>query len=85
LVGDGGCSEECDSPGGLTGGGEEDAILAADAAIESDDEGLLGRSDAAGYNRVLIIALFVLWTLGLLLGIAGGLRAFRDRDRYGFP
>ena len=75
--------------GGLTGGAEEDAILAAagadgaDAVIESEDEGaLFSRSDAAGSSPALI-ALFVLWTLGLLVGIAGGLRAFRDRQ--GFP
>ena len=74
------------------GDGEEDAILAAsgadgaDAVIEFADEGaVFSRSDAAGSSLALIIALFVVFTIGLLLCIAGGVRAFRDRERYGFP
>ena len=51
-------------------------------AVEPPPGAVFSRSDATG-SSLALIALFVLWTLGLLVGIAGGLRAFRDRQ--GFP
>ena len=82
-----GCPEECDLPGALTNSGEGEAILSsADVEATSGlaDEGLAvaGAADASPP----VLALFALMALGLLVGLAGGLRALHGRLNGGpFP
>ena len=77
-----GCSEDCDPPGALTDRMEgDDAILSAadtDMAAALEDDGLSSDATADG---PLVLALFALMGLLLLVGIGGGLRAYRQ----GFP
>ena len=75
-----GCSEDCDPPSALTDRLEGDAILsAADAepAGAFEDDGL--SFDAAADASPPVLALFALMGLGLLAGLAGGLRALHGR------
>ena len=87
VVRQAGCPEECDLPGALTDGGEGEAILSsADVEATSGlaDEGLAvnGATDASPP----VLALFALMALGLLVGLAGGLRALYGRVSGGpFP
>jgi hypothetical protein len=87
VVSDAGCLEECDLSRALTDGGEGDAILSAnraEAAGEFEDEGVaLSASATADASPALLLALFALMTLGLLVGLAGGLRALYGRIRRG--
>lgn len=83
LVSDPGCPEECDPPGDLTYGGEPGAILATDVAGEFENEAG-ARSPlaaAAAGASPAVLALFTLMVLGLLVGLAGGLRALHGRIR----
>jgi hypothetical protein len=77
-----GCSEDCDPPGAPTDRMEgDDAILSAadtDTAAALEDDGLSSDATADG---PLVLALFALMGLLLLVGIGGGLRAYRR----GFP
>ena len=76
------CSEDCDPPGAPTDRMEgDDAILSAadtDTAAALEDDGLSSDATAGG---PLVLALFALMGLLLLVGIGGGLRAYRR----GFP
>ena len=76
-----GCSEDCDPPGALNDRVEGDEIFSADPELAGalEDDGL--SSDAAADASPLILALFALTWLLLLVGIGGGLRAYRR----GFP
>jgi len=80
VVRQAGCPEECDLPGALTDGGEGEAILSSadvEATSGLTDEGLAvaGAADASPP----VLALFALMALGLLVGLAGGLRALHGR------
>ncbi len=71
-----GCSEDCEPPGALTDRLEGDANLsAADAELAGalEDDGLY--FDTAADASPPVLALFALMGLGLLVGLAGGLRA----------
>ena len=81
LVSDAGCPEECDPPGNLTDGGEPGAILASDAAGEFEREAGARSPLAAAGASPAALALFALMVLGLLVGLAGGLRALHGRIR----
>ena len=83
---DAGCSKECDLPGDLTDGGEGDAILGGggvETAGEFEDEGFAISASAAAGASPPVLALFALLALGLLVGLAGGLRALHGRIRDG--
>ena len=87
MVRQDGCPEDCDLPGALMNSGEGEAILSsADVEATSGlaDEGLAvaGAADASPP----VLALFALMALGLLVGLAGGLRALHGRLNGGpFP
>ena len=79
LVSRAGCAEDCDLPGALTDGGEGHAIRTAggaEAAGEFEDEGVALSASKATDTHPAVLALFALMALGLLVGLAGGLREF---------
>jgi hypothetical protein len=80
---DAGCPGGCDLPEALTAGGEGDAILSAraEAAGEFEDEAYALSASAAADANPTVLALLALMTLGLLVGLAGGLRALHGRIR----
>jgi hypothetical protein len=81
LVSDAGCPEECDPPGDPTDGEERDAILATDVAGEFENEAGARSPLAAADPSPAVLVLFALMVLGLLVGLAGGLRALHGRIR----
>lgn len=81
LASDAGCPEDCDRPGDPADGGEPDAILAADVAGEFENEAGARSPLAAADASPAVLALFALMVLGLLVGLAGGLRALHGRIR----
>ena len=75
-----GCSEDCVPSAALTDRLEGDATLsAADAELAGalEDDGLY--FDTAADASLPVLALFALMGLGLLVGLAGGLRALHGR------
>lgn len=86
LVSRAGCAKDCDLPGALTDGGEGHAIRSAgpaEAAGEFEDEGVAFSASKATDTHPAVLALFALMALGLLVGLAGGLREFLGRIRGG--
>jgi len=74
------CPEGCDPPEDPTYGGQRDAILATDVGEFENEAG--ARSPLAAADASLaVLALFALMVLGLLVGLAGGLRALHGRIR----